>query len=125
MAISDSRSTEVVADLLQIVRQFPEPIAMLASDLALTLLSIRPDIEGKARLGWGSVNYRHPKAGFVCAIFPMEDHVSLVFEHGRLLSSPLLEGDGKQVRYIRFEPGAEIPEDEIAILLAEAIALKA
>ena len=125
MAISDSRSTEVVADLLQILRPFPEPIATLASDLALTLLSVRPDLEGKARLGWGSVNYRHPKAGFVCAIFPMEDHVSLVFEHGRLLSSPLLEGDGKQVRYIRFEPGAKIPEDEIAILLAEAIALKA
>ena len=55
----------------------------------------------------------------------MEDHVSLVFEHGRLLSSPLLEGDGKQVRFIRFVPGVEIPEDEIAILLAEAIALKA
>lgn len=125
MAISDSRSTEVVADLLQILRPFPGPIATLASDLALTLLSVRPDLEGKARLGWGSVNYRHPKAGFVCAIFPMEDHVSLVFEHGRLLSSPLLEGDGRQVRYIRFEPGAAIPEDEIAILLAEAIALKA
>ena len=125
MAISDSRSTEVVADLPQILRPFPGPIATLASDLALTLLSVRPDLEGKARLGWGSVNYRHPKAGFVCAIFPMEDHVSLVFEHGRLLSSPLLEGDGRQVRYIRFEPGAAIPEDEIAILLAEAIALKA
>lgn len=125
MAISDSRSTEVVADLLQILRPFPEPIATLASDLALTLLSVRPDLEGKARLGWGSVNYRHPQAGFVCAIFPMDDHVSLVFEHGRQLSSPLLKGDGKQVRYIRFEPGVEIPEDEIAILLAEAIALKA
>ncbi|MDB5542096.1 MAG: hypothetical protein JWQ89_3823 [Devosia sp.] len=125
MAISDSRSTEMVADLLQIVRSFPQPVADLASTLALTILSVRPDLEGKARLGWGSVNYRHPKAGFVCAIFPMEDHASLVFEHGRQLSSPLLEGDGKQVRYIRFEPGAKIPEDEIAILLAEAIALKA
>lgn len=125
MAISNSRSTEVVADLLQILRPFPEPIATLASDLALTLLSVRPDLEGKARLGWGSVNYRHPQAGFVCAIFPMDDHVSLVFEHGRQLSSPLLKGDGKQVRYIRFEPGVEIPEDKIAILLAEAIALKA
>lgn len=125
MAISDSRSTEVVADLLQIVRSFPQPVADLAQNLALTILSVRPDLDGKARLGWGSVNYQHPKAGFVCAIFPMADHVSLVFEHGRLLSSPLLQGNGKQVRYIRFEPGDEIPEDEIAILLAEAIALKA
>ncbi len=125
MEPSDSRWTELVADLLQITRSLPQPIAEMASRLALTLLSVRPDLEAKARLGWGSVNYRHPKAGFVCAIFPMEDHVSLVFEHGRQLSSALLEGDGKQVRYIRFEPGSDIPEDELAILLAEAIALKA
>jgi hypothetical protein len=115
----------MVADLLQIVRSFPEPIQRLSSRLALTLLSVRPDLEAKARLGWGSVNYRHPAAGFICAIFPMEDHVSLVFEHGRLLTSPLLEGDGKQVRFIRLVPEADIPEDEIAILIAEAIALKA
>ena len=115
----------MVADLLEIVRRFPEPIQQLASRLALTLLSVRPDLEGKARLGWGSVNYRHPVAGFICAIFPMEDHVSLVFEHGRLLTSPLLEGDGKQVRYIKLLPGKDIPEDEIAILIAEAIALRA
>jgi hypothetical protein len=115
----------MVADLLHIVRQFPEPIRELSSRLALSVLNLRPDLEGKARLGWGSVNYRHPVAGFVCAIFPMEDHVSLVFEHGRQLSSPLLEGDGKQVRYIKLVPGAQIPEDDIAILLSEAIALKA
>ena len=125
MEQSDSRSTELVADLLNIVRSFPEPVQQLTSKLALTLLSVRPDLEGKARLGWGSVNYRHPVAGFVCAIFPMEDHVSLVFEHGRQLSSPLLEGDGKQVRFMKFVPGNDIPEDEIAILLSEAIALKA
>ncbi len=115
----------MVADLLHIVRSFPEPIQQLTSKLALTLLSVRPDLEAKARLGWGSVNYRHPAAGFICAIFPMEDHVSLVFEHGRQLSSPLLEGDGKQVRFIKLVPGKVIPEDDIAILLAEAIALKA
>ncbi|MBN9315181.1 MAG: DUF1801 domain-containing protein [Devosia sp.] len=125
MQASDSRSTEMVADLIQITRSLPPPIAELASRLALTLLAVRPDLEAKARLGWGSVNFRHPRAGFVCAIFPMEDHVSLVFEHGRQLSSPLLKGDGKQVRFIRFAPDADIPEDELAILLAEAIALKA
>ena len=48
-----------------------------------------------------------------------------IFEHGRQLSSPLLEGDGTQVRYIKLIPGNDIPEDDIAILLSEAIALKA
>ena len=125
MPQSDSRSTEPVADLQHIVRPFPAPIGEFTNQLALTLLSLRPDLEAKARLGWGSVNYRHPEAGFVCAIFPMGDYVSLVFEHGRLLSSPLLQGNGKQVRFIRFVPGDTIPEDDLAILLAEAIALKA
>src|SRR6218665_3926702 len=98
MEPSDSRSTEMVADLLHIVRSFPGPVQQLTSPLALTLPTLRPDLEGKARLGWGSVNYRPPVAGFVCAIFPMQDHVSLVFENGRELSSPLLEGGGRQGR---------------------------
>jgi len=86
---------------------------------------LQPDLAPRVRLGWGSINFRHPQAGFVCAVFPMPDHVSLVFEHGRQLSSPLLQGTGRQVRFIRFEPGDPVPRDELAILLAEAIALRA
>ena len=56
----------------------------------------------------------------------MPEHVDLVFEHGRLLSNEhgLLEGDGRQVRYIRLLPGDSVPEEAIALLLAEAIALR-
>jgi hypothetical protein len=52
--------------------------------------------------------------------------VILVFEHGRLLSSPLLVDNGKvkQVRWIPLFPGDAIPVDEIGILIAEAIALR-
>ena len=64
-------------------------------------------------------------AGFVCAVFPMQDHVSLVFEHGRQLNSPMLQGDGAQVRFIRIEPGVLPDRDALAILIAEAIALRA
>lgn len=115
----------MVADLLHIVRSFPEPVQQLTSKLALTLLAIRPDLEAKVRIGWGSINFRHPVAGLICSVFPMEDHVSLVFENGSQLSSPLLQGDGKQVRFIRLDPGSSVPEDAVAILLAEAIALRA
>lgn len=114
----------MIADLDLLLRRVDPTIAETARHVAETVAALAPDLEGKARLGWGSVNFRHPRAGFVCAVFPMEDHVSLVFEHGRQLVSPLLEGDGKQVRFIRFEPGATLPEDALAILLAEAIALK-
>jgi hypothetical protein len=79
------------------------------------------------KLGWNTVNFHHPQAGFVIAVYPSGDHVSVIFRHGRLLSSPLLVGDDKvkQVRWIPLRPGEAIPEDEIGILLVEAIALRA
>jgi hypothetical protein len=113
------------AEIEGVLRSFAEPIAIQAWALVEVLDRLRPDLVPRVRLGWGSVNYRHPDAGHVCALFPMPDHVSLVFEHGRQLDSPLLQGKGKQVRFIRFNPGDAVPEAEIGLLLAEAIALRA
>jgi hypothetical protein len=112
-----------------LLSRFDAPIAALTRTLVDTLKDMRPDLKPAVRLGWGSVNFRHPKAGHLCAVFPQarERNVLLVFEHGRLLDSPLLVDNGKvtRVRWIPLEPGDEIPVDDIAILLAEAIALKA
>lgn len=105
---------------------FQPPIGETAGRLIAALRRLRPDLAPRVRLGWGSVNFRHPKAGHVCAVFPLRDRVSLYFEHGRLLSneSGLLQGNTKQGRFIPFEPGQEIPEDALGMLLAEAVALK-
>lgn len=101
--------------------------AALATDLVSLVTRVAPDLTAKVQRGWGSVNFRHRRAGFVCAVFPAADRVLLLFEHGRELSHPLLVDNGKvkQVRWIPFAPGDEIPEDEIAILIAEAVALRA
>ncbi len=115
----------MIADLDLLLRRIDPAIAETTTHVAELVARLRPDFEARARIGWGSVNYRHPVAGFVCAVFPMDDYVSLVFEHGRQLNSPLLQGTGKQVRFIRIARGDTVPEDELAILLAEAIALKA
>lgn len=114
-------------DLDPLLARFETPIADTARRLAAVLADIRPDLTPAVKTGWGSVNYRHPRAGFICAIFPNAGHVSLLFEQGRLLSSPLLRGNAtaKQVRWIEIRPGDDIPVDEIAILIAEAIALRA
>lgn len=112
-------------EIARLLATFPEPIAATAAQLVALLLELRPDFVARARFGWRSVNFRHPEAGHVCAVFPYPDRVALIFEHGRLLDSPLLEGETSRVRFIRFLPGAELPVDEIAILLAQAIALKA
>jgi hypothetical protein len=102
------------------------PIAALARELVEQLREMRPDLKAAVKLGWGSVNFRHAKAGHLCAVFPQRDNVILVFEHGRLLDSPLLVDNGKvsRVRWIPLVPGGKIPVDDIAILIAEAIALK-
>ena len=99
-------------------------------DLAVALIELlrreHPELEPSALFGWRSVNFRHPRAGHLCAVFPLKDEVRLYFEHGRLLSDPerLLEGDGKQVRALRLRPGDAIPAEAIGLFMAEAIALK-
>lgn len=115
----------IETDFAALLERFDQPVAALSREIVALLSTMRPELDPVVRLGWGSVNFRHPRAGFLCAVFPMPDRVSLVFEHGRLLSSPLLEGDTKQVRWIPLRPGSALPVDDIAVLLAEAIALRA
>jgi hypothetical protein len=113
-------------DFSAIVHALPTPIIELARSVVGMVSRVRPDLYPEVKRGWKSVNFRHGKAGFVCAVFPYVDRVALVFERGRLLSNDagLLTGAGSQVRFIPFRPGDDLPEDEIAILLAEAIALR-
>lgn len=123
--MSDSFNAELDA----LLQRHEEPVAAQARAVVGALREIGHGLTAKVQRGWGSVNFRHPRAGFICAVFPQarERNVILVFEHGKLLSSPLLVDNGKvtQVRWIPFMPGDAIPVDEIAILIAEAIALRA
>jgi hypothetical protein len=114
------------AELGTLLGRHSKPIAKLARDLIATIAGLRPDLVGTVRLGWGSVNFKHRKAGLICAVFPLKDDVRLVFEHGRLLSndSGLLEGEQRQIRSIHLRPGGTIPEAELGLLLAEAVALR-
>jgi len=114
------------ADLEALLAPLPPEIADLSRRL-VALVAAHPGLVGKVRFGWRSVNFRHPIAGHVCAIFPYSDRVSLYFEHGRLLQNGegLLQGDLKKGAFVRFTPGDELHEDALGFLLAEAIALKA
>lgn len=103
----------------------PEEIGPLARDLT-GLVGGMPGLTGKVMRGWRSVNFRHARAGHVCAVFPHADRVSLYFEHGRVLSDPdgLLMGEElKKGRFLRLYPGKPIPEAAIYVLVSEAIAL--
>lgn len=116
-----------VDDLDLMLSNYAPKVASLARKLVALVMEIRPDLSAKVSFGWQTINFRHPKAGFTNAIYMSKSgQVLLVFQDGRLLDSPLLTDDGKvkRVRWIPFRPGDRIPVDEVAILIAEAIALR-
>ncbi len=100
-----------------------DEIARTAQRLRDVLLAARPEFVERARPGWHSVNYTHPEAGFVCAIFPTADRVDLVFERGVLLPDPegRLTGTGRQVRVLPFRPGEEVDEALVTEVLDLAV----
>jgi hypothetical protein len=114
-------------DFAELLARHGDDIAQLARDVVRTVAEIRPDFAMKVATGWGTVNFRHRTAGFICAVYPGRDQVALIFQDGRLLDHPRLVDDGKvkRVRWIPFRPGEALPVDEIAILIAEAVALRA
>lgn len=114
-------------DLDMLLLGLPAEIGQLCR-AAIEIVEGNASLSGSVKMGWKSINFRHPVAGHVCAVFPHPDRVSIYFEHGRLLEDPdaLLMGDGlKKGRFLRLHPGEVIPEAAIALLVAEAIALRA
>jgi hypothetical protein len=71
------------------------------AELALWLRDVirnaEPDLTERVYRGWDGIGYRHPDAGYVCAIYPQADHVRLWLEYGAALPDPdtRLEGDGR------------------------------
>ena len=115
------------ADLDRMLTPYPPAMAAKFRELVATVRKIRPDFTCKVSEAWQTVNFHLPKRGFIVAIYGMRsDHVLLVFQDGRLLDHPRLTDNGKvrKVRWIPFSPKEKLPVDEIAILLAEAVALR-
>jgi hypothetical protein len=77
-----------------------------ALELALwvreVVLAAEPELVERVYHGWDGVGFRHPDAGYVCAIYPRDAEVHLLFEHGARLDDPdgLLEGEGAQTRHV-------------------------
>jgi hypothetical protein len=89
------------------VREFLAEAHPGLADLALwvreSVLAGEPDLTERVYRGWDGIGFRHPDAGYVCAIYPREGEVRLLFEHGVRLRDDegLLEGAGSQTRFIR------------------------
>ena len=77
-----------------------------------------PEAREQVYVGWHGFGYHVPGAGYVCAVFPRAHEVRLSFEHGAELPDPhrLLEGRGRQVRYVPVSRPGD-PDEEVLVEL--------
>lgn len=98
----------------ELLRDHSDEVARLARDLRAVILGAHPDLRERVYRGWHGLGFHHPVRGYVAAIFPRDDEVTVGFEHGADLPDPhgLLEGAGRRLRYLRFVPSACTPTEE-------------
>ncbi|MER7006648.1 DUF1801 domain-containing protein [Dactylosporangium sp. NPDC000555] len=89
-------------------------ISALTRHLRDAILTARPELTERVYRGWHGLGFHHPERGYIAAVFPRADSVSVGFEHGADLPDPhgLLEGTGKRLRYLRFKPDESAPTPE-------------
>jgi len=123
-AIPAKKSKNTVAPET-ILEDHTAKIRAIAEQLRKLIRMSMPEADENGQSMWHSINYRHPKAGYVCGIFPRKEYVDLVFEFGILLPDPhkILQGDGKQVQYIRITENDKLHEKAIKQLIRDALSL--
>ena len=95
----------------------------LAQDARASVMSVVPHAVERLRGGWGLIGYNAPH--YFAFIVPEADRLRIGFEWGALLPDPsrLLEGEGKQVRYITISSAEQLNTPALAALLETAAAM--
>jgi hypothetical protein len=115
----------------QFLAAFPAEIQAIAEQLRLLIKQTIPNTTEAVYPGWKLIGYRehegrrNPDARrgsrYFCFVAPFDDRVMLGFEWGVLMAeNPLLEGNGKQVRYVTLRDQADLRPRELSALVAEA-----
>jgi len=111
-----------------ILRHSPPKMRAVVGLLRDVIRQAMPSLKEAGYPGWRCIAYRHSTAGYVCGIFPLETTVKLYFEQGVRLADPLgiLEGAGRQTRYMAFAARVDVAEKAalISLLVQEAVGLK-
>lgn len=110
-----------------LIGPYPPPIRDTVDRLRRIVLEIAPDANQQVNPGWRNISYSHSNVGYYCGIFPFEDRVDLIFEFGALLPDHegILQGDARQVRFLRFYRLSDICVRPIKRFLRAALALPA
>jgi hypothetical protein len=109
----------------ELFARFPPRARALAPDVRRFVLDSVPTFTERVYGGWGALGFSDAQAGFVCALWPMEDGVCLSFEHGAELDDPdglfAPPGKKKQVRYVEIRSARDIRKRALEALLRRAI----
>ena len=105
----------------QILNGHSPEIVELAQQARALIRKEAPEASEAGYRGWHLIGYRAPH--YFCFVAPLPDHVRLGFEHGHALPDPkhVLEPMGKQVRFVRLEPGKRIPRTALRSLIRAAL----
>jgi hypothetical protein len=104
---------------------FPSEIQELANQLRPLIHQAVPNIIEAVYPGWQLIGYRAQdgrRNAYFAYIAPTLERVMLGFEYGILLDDPhsLLEGNGRQVRYVVLKEAADIRPAELIPLVRQA-----
>ena len=112
------------ADVLPYLREEHEELYELAAWTRRAVLAADPDFAERVYRGWRGIGFRHPEAGFVCAIYPRSEYVVLLFERGASLPDPegVLFGEGTQTRFLRLSEPTPETEERIKTYVQQAVA---
>ncbi|MDQ2996482.1 MAG: DUF1801 domain-containing protein [Chloroflexota bacterium] len=123
-----SSSAESVKDqptAEQFLATFPPEKQALAEQLRHLIKQTIPNISEAVYSGWKLIGYREQdgrRGRYFCFVAPFANRVMLDFEYGVLMADAagLLEGNGKQVRYVTLRSQADLRPHELSVLIAEA-----
>lgn len=110
----------------QFLAGFPVKTRSIAQAIRELVKNQVPDVQEAVYSGWKLIGYRAkigPRSVYFAYIAPTADEVTLGFEYGILIRDPqrLLEGDGNQVRNIRFSTMEQVEPEKIAPLINQAL----
>lgn len=123
--MSKSRKSADTTTVEDILRDHTSGIVNLTQRLREIVTETVPEAVESAHAVWNSLNFHHPECGYFCGIFLRPDSSTLAFEFGVLLSDPdgLLEGNGKQVKFVRFTDERQIRVRPLKKLIRAALDL--
>lgn len=113
----------------QIIQEILKPYS---ADILETVEKLRdffntefPSLIEKGYPVWKGIGYSESKSGYLFAIFPSNAQVKIGFEYGIILNDKdkVLQGDGKQVRYLEIASANEINTKQIKDFVKQSLAL--